>query len=75
MLFKNRTSFCLCAFAVLAGHSVCAHNIDPKADIHPTACAPSFGAAGRLDATTNQDIIFCGVFRVIRVFRGSSTIK
>ncbi len=37
MLFKYRTSFCLCVFAVLAGNSVSAHNIDPKADIHPTA--------------------------------------
>jgi hypothetical protein len=37
MLFKYRTSFCLCVFAVQAGHTAFALNIDPKAEIHPTA--------------------------------------
>jgi carbonic anhydrase/acetyltransferase-like protein (isoleucine patch superfamily) len=34
---RYRISFCLGVFTVLAGYPVCAHNIDPKADIHPTA--------------------------------------
>jgi carbonic anhydrase/acetyltransferase-like protein (isoleucine patch superfamily) len=37
MRLKHRIPLYLFAFALLTGHAVFAHNIDPKAEIHPTA--------------------------------------
>jgi carbonic anhydrase/acetyltransferase-like protein (isoleucine patch superfamily) len=37
MLLKHRIAFHLYAVALLSGQAILAHNIDPKADIHPTA--------------------------------------